>query len=332
MKKEWVAREMTMEIVVGTFVLMVFLGMAYFTIILSRTTLFEKRYSWDVTFADVMNLRDGDSVVVRGMPIGKVKSLVLTNDHVQVTLSLKQNIQPRKDYKIEVITASMLGGMYLAIDEGTSPELVPEGMLLRGQTPRNLMRDAAEAISEIKKGLAEGGVIENLEKSMKNISEIAERANQGKGTLGRLLSADDTLYNDLSASVASLKSLSARLERGEGTLGKLLSSDDQVYKDLSSTMASMKEVSGRLERGEGTLGKLFSKDDQLYQDLSASMGSLKNISAKIERGEGTLGKVVQDDALYTELTKAISETRAAIDDFRENTPVVTFSSILFGAL
>ena len=331
MKKEWMAREMTMEIIVGTFVLMVFLGLGYFTIILSRETWFEKRYNWDVAFENVMSLRDGDSVVVRGMPVGKVKSLVLTNDHVQVTLSLQQNIRPHKDCKIQVISSSILGGMYLAIDEGKSPEIIPEGTLLHGETPRNLMQDAAETIGEIKKALTEGGIIENFKKSLKEISDIAERVNQGKGTLGKLLSADETVYNDLSATVASLKTISTRLERGEGTLGKLLSSDDQLYKDISSTMTSLKEVTGRLERGEGTLGKLFSKDDQLYGDLSATAGSLKTITAKIERGEGSLGKMVQDDALYSEMTKAIGEARAAIDDFRENTPVVTFTSVLFGA-
>ena len=36
MRKDFIAREMTMEIAVGVFMVMVFLGLGYFTIILSR--------------------------------------------------------------------------------------------------------------------------------------------------------------------------------------------------------------------------------------------------------------------------------------------------------
>jgi phospholipid/cholesterol/gamma-HCH transport system substrate-binding protein len=332
MKMDWQARELTMEILVGAFVLMVLLGMGYFTIILTRETWFRKQYKQEAVFADVMGLRDGDSVVVRGMPVGKVSRLVLTNDGVHVLMSLDQPIQPRKDCKLTIVSTSMLGGLHLEIDEGTSPEVLPEGSLLHGDKPMHLMEDAADAINAIKKGLVDGGIMDNLKRAIEQISEIAERANAGKGTLGKLLSADDTLYKDLSAAVASFKTISARLEKGEGTLGRLLSSDDQLYKDISETAASLKAISGRLERGEGTLGKMLSKDDRMYQDLSTTLSSLKNITAKIERGEGTIGKLVQDETAYTELTKTLTEARAAVDDFRENTPVVTFVSLLFGAL
>jgi phospholipid/cholesterol/gamma-HCH transport system substrate-binding protein len=299
---------------------------------LSRETWFRKQFKKEVVFEDVMGLRDGDSVVVRGMPMGKVTSLLLTNDGVHVFMSLDQSVALRKDYKMTIVTTSMLGGRHLEIDEGTSAEAMPEGVVYQGLKPQHLMEDAAEAINAIKKGLVEGGIMDNLKKAILQISDISERVNKGKGTLGKLLSEDDTLYNDLSSSVASLKTITGRLEKGEGTLGKLLSSDDQLYKDVSETAASLKTISGRLERGEGTLGHLLSKDDQVYQDLTTTLASLKTITAKIEKGEGTLGKLVNDDAAYTELTKTITEARAAIDDFRENTPVVTFTTLLFGAL
>jgi len=122
-----------------------------------------------------------------------------------------------------------------------------------------------------------------------------------------------------------------RLEAGQGTLGKLLSEDDTVYQDISATVASLKDVSERLNRGEGTLGKLLSSDDQLYDDLSGTVASLKNVAAKIENGEGVLGKLVNDDKLYQDIEATVGEVRATVDDMRETSPITTFSSIFFGA-
>ena len=49
-----------------------------------------------------------------------------------------------------------------------------------------------------------------------DLRTLSQRLSQGKGTMGKLLSEDETLYNDLVASVSSLKAVSERLEKGEG--------------------------------------------------------------------------------------------------------------------
>jgi phospholipid/cholesterol/gamma-HCH transport system substrate-binding protein len=321
-----------MEIIVGAFVVMVFLGLGYFTIILSRETWFQKKYHMEVVFQNVMGLRDGDSVVVRGMPVGKVLSLHLQPDGVHVVLTLDQPLHPRQDCRLSIVTTSILGGRYLQLEEG-SPNLpeMPLDKPLRGELPQNLMTDAAEAVSAIKKALVDGGIIDNLKKAIASINEIADRVNKGRGTVGRLLSEDDSLYTNLVATVESIKNVASRVEKGEGTLGKLLSSDDSLYTNLAATAVSLKEITGRLERGEGTIGKLLSSDDQVYKDLSATVASLKTVTERIEKGEGTLGKLTKDEAVYDEVKKTLVDVRATIDDFRENLPVTTFSSILFGA-
>jgi phospholipid/cholesterol/gamma-HCH transport system substrate-binding protein len=332
MRKEWAGRELSMEMIVGAFMVMVFLGLGYFTIILSREAWLTKKYPIETVFKNVMGLREGDRVVVRGMPIGKVKSLRLARDGVHVEAMLDNPLRMKKDYKIMIVSTSILGGRYLQIDAGSDEEHeVPLETLFQGQTPHDLMADAADLVNGIRQGLIEGGVIEDLKASVRQIREIVTRVNEGKGMLGKLMSEDETLYNDLSASASSLKALTARLEGGEGTLGKLMSKDDTLYKDLSETAASLKTVAARLENGEGMLGKLMSKDDSLYTNLLATAESLRNITGKIERGEGFLGRMVQDDTLYKNIEAIVGEARATLDDFRETTPITTFTSIFFGA-
>jgi phospholipid/cholesterol/gamma-HCH transport system substrate-binding protein len=285
-----------MEIIVGAFMVMVLLGLGYFTIILSRETWFSRSYGMEVRFDHVMGLREGDSVVVRGMPVGKVKTMRLEADGVHVLVSLDELLDMREGYKIRVMATSVLGGNHLSIDEGPEGISLPIDTVFEGQEPYDLIADAAEVVSAIREGLVDGKVIENLRVSVESLRTMIGRVHDGKGTLGRLLSEDDTLYRDLSQAVASLRAVAERLEKGEGTLGRLVSADDRTY-----------------------------------EDLSAAIRSLREVAARIERGEGLLGRLVQDDALYTELEGTVKEVRAAVDDFRESSPVVTFTSIFFGA-
>jgi phospholipid/cholesterol/gamma-HCH transport system substrate-binding protein len=263
MKKDFVARELTIEIVVGTFMIMVLLGLAYFTIILSSSTIFSKKYPVEVVFNHVMGLRDGDNIMVRGMPVGQVKSLHLQPDGVHVVASLDSPVDIREGYKISIVSSSMLGGHHVEIFMGDeNGHSLPPDALFRGERPYDLMADAAKLVNDVKSGIVDGGVIENIQKASSDLQDLIERIKTGKGTLGHL----------------------------------------------------------------------FSEDDQLYEDIAASMSSLRSIADKLERGEGALGQLINDDALYEEIHGIAEEARAAMDDLRETSPIVTFTSVFFGAL
>ncbi len=299
MKKDWIARELTIEIIVGAFIIMVLLGMGYFTIMLSKESWFGNKQEIEVIFADVMGLREGGDVVVRGMPVGKIKDMELQEDGVHVLAVFNTGIDPvmKEDYRITIVATSILGGRYLMIDEGSDAAAVANlDNLFVGQQPYDLIADAAELMHEVRRGVIEGGIVDNFQ-----------------------------------AASDAMKDITGRLRDGKGALGKLLSEDDALYEDLTATIAALKKVSERVAKGEGTMGKLFGPDDQLYKDLAATVESLRNVTQSIDKGEGSVGMLVRDDALYLEVKGALEEIRAAIDDVRETTPVATFTSIFFGA-
>jgi phospholipid/cholesterol/gamma-HCH transport system substrate-binding protein len=263
MKQGSCARVMRMEVVVGFFMLAIFIGLGYFTVVLSRASWFAPTWTQTFMFESVMGLRDGDNVVVRGMPIGKIKTLTLMTNGVQLLAVLDLPVHPREGYCARIVNTSMLGGRHLAFDEGPlTAGLMPPGTVLIGEPPNDLMADASEAIHEVKKVLVDDGVLANIRNASVSLNEILDRANSGQGSLGRLLS----------------------------------------------------------------------KDGKLYDDLAASVASLRSVTDKIQKGEGTIGQFVNDDKLYNDIKGTVNEARAALDDVRENTPVVTFSSVLFGAL
>jgi len=340
MKQKTVEWQMMMELVVGAFLLAIFAGLFWFTIVLSRQNLFVKKYPVQVQFSKIMGLQEGDNIVVRGMPVGKVTKLILgktMEDGVLVVGEMSAPLKLYSNYRAIIVTTSILGGRYLEIREGTpDAPLLADTVNLKGELPVDLMEEASALVHDLKTSLNEGGVLKNLEATMVQVREITDKLNNGEGTLGKLIS-DKKVYEDLTSITKDLREASAQVNqlvssvnRGEGTIGKLLK-DDAVYNDLTRLSSNLVSVSQRLNDGKGTLGKLMSDDDQLYKDLSATATSLKNITARVENGEGLLGRMLKDDSLYTDAQSAIKEFRAAIDDFRETSPITSFTTILFGA-
>lgn len=78
------------------------------------------------------------------------------------------------------------------------------------------------------------------------------------------------------------------------------------------------------------MGRLLGEDDQVYRDLAATIAQVRQIAEGVGRGEGSVGKLLADDELYSQFQSLLREGRAAMDDFRETSPITTFTSIFFG--
>ena len=307
-------RELTIEVLVGGFMFAALLSLCFFTIILSRENFFQKTYPFEVVFEDVMGLRDGDNVVIRGMTVGKVKALELKQDGVHVMSALVRTVNLKSDYSIEIVATSVLGGRYLQINQGLSADPLPADTVVKGKTPHDLIALASAVVADMK--------------------DIADKINSGKGTLGKLI-YDEVLYDDARDIMGELKA--SIKER-------------HLLKNIETAAANLGEISEKINQGKGTLGKLVN-DDGLYTDtrrivgdlraavedrgfldnLEGTVANLNDVAEKINGGTGTLGKLVNDPELYEQAKKTMVEVRAMVDDLRETSPIVTFSSIFFGA-
>jgi phospholipid/cholesterol/gamma-HCH transport system substrate-binding protein len=362
------SRAVTVEAIVGIFVALVLIALAVFTIVVSGSSLFKgDQFPIKVVMPDAMGLRRNDTVIARGTTVGTVDEVYFDRDGVHVRAMLTAPVEFHEGYRITVVSISILGGRQLVLFEGDqSKPKVADVLKLVGEQPSDIMDDATAAIKSLRDFLA-GDFLEQLRHTASNLADISDRLEQGKGTLGKLLSEDDTLYRNLDETVSAVKVLMKRVENGEGTLGKLFSADATLYDDLQTTLANLRGISGRLERGEGMIGKLLSSDNAVYADLQASIANLRAISDRLERGESSLGKLLSSDAqvyddiaavtasfrevserlakgestlgkllskdteLYDNVNGAVSDVREVIDDMREASPVSTFSSFIFGA-
>lgn len=348
------------EAIVGLFMLVVLALLVYFTVIISGVDVLQGRTKViaDVKFTDVGGLKEHDSVMYRGTKVGAVDRIDLSPTNLVVHVEIDKSVVLRETYRISVCNLSMLGGNYLQLEEGKGEVLPLETTVFQGESPSDWMRDVRDIARNLKV-FTEGGelrsIVSNLDVSCANVKEVTDRIARGEGTIGRLLSTNDTVYVDMQQTIANASAISARLKDGEGAIGKLLSTNDTVYADLQKTVANAAEVSERLKRGEGLAGRLLAKDDPIYEKLDGAIADfrkacnsmdfqetkaganklLENLNAvaeKMKSGEGTLGKLVNDDALYGEVEGLTKDVRQVMDNFRDTTPISTFGSLIMGGL
>jgi phospholipid/cholesterol/gamma-HCH transport system substrate-binding protein len=320
------------EVIVGIFMVAVLALLAYFTIVISGVDLLLGRAKTSATFVfrDVGGLKERDSVMYRGMKVGAVEHIELGASNITVRVKVDSDVVLRETGQASVSALSLLGGNYLLLEEGTG-EVKPLGTtVFHGEPPVDWMRDIGEIARNLSDLTSEGSlknIVTNFEETAKNLNLIIARVERGDGTVGKLLSSDSELYNDLTNTVASARqtfdnaaAISARLEKGEGTLGKLLSRDEAAYGDLTNAVASIKEtfahaasVAERIEKGEGTLGRLLAKDDALWGDLTNTVANIRVASEKLKSGEGLLGKIMDDKELADNASKLMENLKAVSD-------------------
>ena len=334
------------EVVTGVFMLAVLTLLVYFTVVISGVDIIRgtERIPVEIAFDGVGGLKDHDNVMYRGTKVGTVDEVVLTETNLVARILVDKSVVLRTGYRASVQSMSLLGGNNLVLEEGEG-EVIPLGTgILRGETPSDWMKD----LSDVAKRLGEatdGGEIRTIVTNLAVVSEklriLSERVERGEGTLGHLLSPDDTMYNDLSntlanasaasadlkATLANANTVSERLVKGEGPLGRLLSPDETVLDELKGAIAAFRKSCESFDMTElkGDAKDVVARAGKLLDSLNVVADRLKN-------GEGTLGRLAADDALYKEVEGLVRDVRQVIDNYRDTTPITTFSSLATGAL
>ena len=335
------------EAVVGVFMVVVIALLAYFTIVISGVDVLagRSRMKVRIAFSEVGGLKTHDNVMYRGTKVGTVESVKVQPTNLVVTVDVDREVVLRERYRIAVCNQSLLGGNYLLLEEGEGEKIALDEGTLNGETPTDWMRD----VQEIARNFKEISGMSGLKGIVTNTAAATEKFNG--------------IVDKTDAFVDTANELIARVQKGEGTLGKLLSKEDTAYENIRRTMANAAEISERIKNGEGVVGRLLSKDDRLYEDLKAGvasfrkacegfnledmkgdakdvvasarqlLGSLNEVVDRVKRGEGTLGKLTAaDDKMYDEVNGLIRDVRQVIDNYRDTTPISTFTSLATGAL
>ena len=277
-------------------------------------------------FQNVQELNTGDPVKMGGKPIGRVESITLTNQQVEVVMKLTDANNVRTDSQATVRFAGLLGQNYVDLSFGSAAApVVQPGTVLASVTLPDFgalmakLDNVASGVENLTQSFS-GDQIQNLlgpvtdlvrdnspriTSILTNIQTVSLRLAGGDGTLGRLI-ADDTLYR---VAVNTVTNFDATATEVQATLA-----------DARSALADAGTVLGRLREGEGTLGKLTS-DNTLYEEVTVAATNLREILEKINQGQGTVGKVVNDDTLYKNVRLSLQKLDKATEGLEDQGPL-----------
>lgn len=154
-------RQTKMEFLVGAFVLLGLAAVAYLTVKLGAGSLLGgDTYSLEARFTSVSGLNTGSSVVVAGVPVGRVESIrVEPSEYTAiVTFRVMSALRLPTDSMASIKTTGLIGDKYLALSPGAD-----EAYLKAGE--RITMTESSVDIESLIGKMAFGSVTEKTEKA-----------------------------------------------------------------------------------------------------------------------------------------------------------------------
>jgi len=322
------------QAIVGLFMIVVLLLLGYFTIVISGTDVIagRNRVPVRIAFDHVGGLKDRDNVMYRGTKVGIVERVEVTGTNLVVVAMIDGNVVLRSGCRATVCNMSMLGGYYLNLEEGEGETIPLSGAEFSGESPTDWMQDVAKIarnISALTSHSELSSMITNFNEVSVRVRTIAEKADavitrieRGEGTVGKLLSSDEAVYEDLRTTVSGAKEMVASATKAFDSVSRVANDlgDDKTIAEIKEGIAAFRRAAESFNAKD-----LLAKANDLAENLNA-------VAVKIREGEGTLGRLANDSSMYDELNALIKDCRQVLDNYRDTTPIATFSSLATGAL
>ncbi|MCH5276268.1 MAG: outer membrane lipid asymmetry maintenance protein MlaD [Desulfovibrionaceae bacterium] len=126
------------ESIVGVFVVLGLVCVAYLTIKLGRMEVFDSSgYTVTARFSSVTGLRMGASVEIAGVAVGRVSSIRLDPDTfmAEVDLRINDGVNLSDDVMASVKTSGLIGDKYISLAPGGSDTLLKNGDTITDTEP-----------------------------------------------------------------------------------------------------------------------------------------------------------------------------------------------------
>lgn len=314
------------DVVVGAFVLVGVALIVGGAIWLGGTGWGQADRTLTARFRDVGQLRSGNNVTVRGVPVGRVESVELTDGGgVDVRMWL-QETAPVPERPVAVIRPSSLFGQWeVAIVPGATltdrdVESLPrpeDGIPGYAQADFAQMSEFTSEIAENLRVITDrlelafneqtarnlAASIENFEQASQELVSLVEQQQQGVSAFATdMRRAGSTVRG----AASKLDSTLARLEQATAE-GEVSS----IFENTEQATARLNELTGQLRTTTARMNRVLARADTTFSGARQLVG-------RVNRGEGALGRFVYDTALYERTAATLSQLRALLEDLREN--------------
>ncbi len=121
-------KRFNLEMVVGVFMLVGLLAVAYLTLNIGGIDLFGNNYyRLYANFDSVSGLKNGAQIEIAGVPVGKVTGITLKDDQARVELSIRPDVKVGSDVFASIKTQGIIGDKYVLLTPGADDDYLKDG-------------------------------------------------------------------------------------------------------------------------------------------------------------------------------------------------------------
>lgn len=286
---------------------------------LGGASFFSHGYRVSAQFESAQDLKAGDRVKMAGVEIGRVESISLAENKVNVTMKLKSDAVVKTDSKAIIKFTGLMGQNFVALAFGSAaaPKATEGTILESGEQP-----DLSAIMAKL----------DNAAAGIQNITKVFS-GDKIDNILGPLTDFMKQNSAPITATIANVKNISSQIAAGQGTIGKLVSEDALYVSALTTVsnlqdtaasakdaLASAKQVINNISAGQGTIGKLIT-DETLFHAATSSMTNLNSVLFKVNQGQGTVGKLVNEPDFYKNAKLSMQKLDKAADGLEDQGPL-----------
>ena len=129
-------KKIDLELSVGVFIIAGILCLGYLSIKLAKMEVFGgKGYEVYAIFSDVGGLKEGASVIIAGIEVGRVKTISMEDYEAKVVMTFPEEVEIQEDAIASIKTRGLIGEKYLRITPGGSEKTIGPGGRVRETMP-----------------------------------------------------------------------------------------------------------------------------------------------------------------------------------------------------
>jgi len=286
--------------------------------------LFKKTYTIMAKIDDGTGLKKRAKVKLKGVDVGYVDNIVLKDNDVIVYLKINQGVKIPKDSIIALSQDSLLGGKFLDIKPGKSPEPLKPNMLLSKQEKQSTIADASTSadeafkqigllVQDIRDILNKGGK-NDIQNSLSNIEKFTE--------LLASISEDDNktiheIINKLNTTISSFDKMTKDISKTSNDISKTAKDYSKVAnninKDLPAIMKKIDSITTYLNSVSATLDRKLPPVMDKFARLE------DNLNKKIEDNKSNLNKALSSvDGFFANGTETIEKIDKYLDSMTKS--------------
>lgn len=253
-------------------------------------------------FEKADGIASGSLVYVKGVRVGSVRSVNLTEDfQVNVNMALDTEL-PIPEESVAVLTSlSIVEGKSIVIELGSSGNYIESGDKIEGRYAESMMEVIGEKGTEI--GDDVSGTLSELNAFLQQLNSTLDDSTR------------ENIDRTVEGAMKTATSLSEVLENKQNDIEDAISAGSAMLQQLDTLS---RDARPRVDSLMVALEKNLQDLEKLQTRMESATANLDQILEKINNGEGTLGRLVNDSSMYENVDSLTIELNTLIRGINED--------------